>query len=75
MPMNRSPNGLDEIFASFSIFLLSVWELSILKGFNRFCCMRFRDHVLQLYRGQRTFYQGVYMSPAKLVVGIDITFM
>ncbi|CAH3020702.1 unnamed protein product [Porites evermanni] len=26
-----------------------------------------RDHVLQLYRGQRTFYQGVYISPAKLV--------
>lgn len=26
-----------------------------------------RDHVLQLYRGQRTVYQGVYMSPAKLV--------
>ena len=34
--------------------------------------MRFRDHVLQLYRGQRTFYRGVYMSPAELVVGIDI---
>ncbi|XP_073251009.1 stimulated by retinoic acid gene 6 protein-like isoform X1 [Porites lutea] len=26
-----------------------------------------RDHVLQLYRGQRTVYQGVDMSPAKLV--------
>ncbi|XP_073251693.1 stimulated by retinoic acid gene 6 protein-like [Porites lutea] len=26
-----------------------------------------RDHVLQLYRGQITFYQGVYISPAKLV--------
>ena len=33
--------------------------------------MRFRDHVLQLYRGQRTFYQGVCISPATLVVGID----
>ena len=37
--------------------------------------MRLRDHVLQLYRGQRTVYQGVDMSPAKLVVGIDIMFM
>lgn len=29
-----------------------------------------RDHVLKLYRGQRTFYQDVFVSPANLVVGI-----
>ena len=74
--MNRSPSDLDEMFISLSIFLLSVLEFSVLKGFNnRFCSMRFRDHVLQLYRGQRTFYQGVYISPATLVVGIDISSM
>ncbi|CAH3146303.1 unnamed protein product, partial [Porites lobata] len=28
-----------------------------------------RDHVLQLYRGQRRFAQGVFPSPAKLVLG------
>ena len=31
----------------------------------------FRDHVLQLYRGQRTFHQNVFASPARLMVGIQ----
>ena len=28
-----------------------------------------RDNVLQMYRGQRTFFQDVTVSPANLVVG------
>ena len=30
----------------------------------------FRDHVLQLYRGRMTFCQDVFVSPARLVVGL-----
>ena len=28
-----------------------------------------RDNMLQMYRGQRTFFQDVTVSPANLVVG------
>ena len=30
----------------------------------------FRDHIFQLYRGQTTFSQDVFVSPARLVVGL-----
>ena len=29
-----------------------------------------RDHIFQLYRGQMTFSQDVFVSPARLVVGL-----
>ena len=34
---------------------------------KHYCC---RDHVFQLYRGERSFYQDVVVSPRDLVVSL-----
>ncbi|KAM7426477.1 hypothetical protein ABFA07_022242 [Porites harrisoni] len=56
---------LDVIFGSLrAAFIISIL-ISVINLLHFIKCHR--GHVLQLYRGQRTFYRGVYMSPAELV--------
>ncbi|KAM7426632.1 hypothetical protein ABFA07_022108 [Porites harrisoni] len=56
---------LDVIFGGLrAAFIISIL-ISVINLLHFIKCHR--GHVLQLYRGQRTFYRGVYMSPAELV--------
>jgi len=64
--LNEDCRGLiGVIFDSFlaAVVLSALISFLLLLHFMR--CHR--DHVLQLYRGQRTFYRDVFASPAKLV--------
>ncbi|CAH3020700.1 unnamed protein product, partial [Porites evermanni] len=56
---------LDVVFGSLQAASIISALISVINLLHFIKCHR--DHVLQLYRGQRTFYQGVCISPATLV--------
>lgn len=63
--VNHYKDVVELIFGSLEGAFIVCSLISVLLLLHFMKCHR--DHVLQLYRGQRTFYQDVFVSPAKLV--------